>query len=99
MAYSTEFQIQATCTNQNKEALMAKYCQGLKLKVQDALILIKDTKDMTSLIKQAIKIDNRIFQRERANKGSNSKPTPVYKVLQQVQKLWYSAKLIDLSGI
>ena len=38
---------------------------------------------MTDLIKQAIKIDNRIFQRERANKG-NSKPTPVYRALQQV---------------
>ena len=34
-------------------------------------------------IKQIIKINNRIFQREGANKGS-SKPTPTYRVLQQV---------------
>ena len=33
---------------------------------------------MTSLIKQAIKIDNRIFQREKANKGSN-KTISIYK--------------------
>ena len=38
---------------------------------------------MTDLIKQIIKIDNRIFQREKANKG-NSKPIPVYRALQQV---------------
>ena len=62
---------------------MAKYCQRLKLKVQDILILIKDTEDITSLIKQVIKIDNRIFQKEKANKGS-SKPIPVYRALQQV---------------
>ena len=35
---------------------------------------------MTDLIKQVIKINNRIFQRERANKGS-SKPTPMYRAL------------------
>ena len=33
---------------------------------------------MTDLIKQAIKINNRIFQREKANKSS-SKPMPVYR--------------------
>ena len=59
---------------------------------------MEDAEDMTSLIKQAIKIDNRIFQRERANKGNNSKPMPVYRALQQVQKLWYGAEPIDLSG-
>ena len=53
---------------------------------------------MTSLIKQVIKIDNRIFQRERANKGSNSKPTPVHRALQQVQKLQYGAEPMDFSG-
>ena len=52
---------------------------------------------MTDLIKQAIKINNRIFQRERANKN-NSKPIPIYKALQQVQKPWYSAELIDFSS-
>ena len=34
------------------------------------LILIKDIKDIKSLINQAIKINTKIYQRERANKGS-----------------------------
>ena len=44
---------------------------------------MEDAEDITSLIKQVIKINNRIFQRERANKG-NSKPIPVYRAPQQV---------------
>ena len=75
--------MQATRTNWNKKALIAKYRQRLKSKVQDILILIKDADSITDLIKQVIKIDNRIFQRERANKG-NSKPIPVYRAPQQV---------------
>ena len=59
---------------------------------------MEDANSIIDLIKQVIKIDNRIFQRERANKG-NSKPIPVYRALQQVQKLWYSTELMDLSGI
>ena len=47
---------------------------------------MEDAKDMTGLIEQVIKINNRIFQRERANQG-NSKPTLIYKAPQQVQKL------------
>ena len=50
---------------------MAKYYRGLKLKVQNVLILIEDIEDIRSLINQAIKIDIRIYQRERASKGSN----------------------------
>ena len=80
MVYLTEFQMWVIYTNQNKEVLMAKYCQGLKSKVQDTLILIKDANSITDFIKQVIKINNRIFQRERANKGS-SKPIPVYRAL------------------
>ena len=41
---------------------------------------MEDTDSITDLIKQVIKINNRILQREKANKGS-SKPTPVYRVL------------------
>ena len=53
---------------------------------------------MISLIKQIIKINNRIFQKEKVNKGS-SKPILLYRALQQVQKLWYGVELIDLSSI
>ena len=56
---------------------MAKYCRGLKLKVQNILILIKNTKDIRSLIKQAIQIDNQIFQREKANRIGSSKAIPI----------------------
>ena len=51
MAYLIKFQMQATRTNQNKKAFMAKYYQRLKLKVQDALILIKNANSMTDFIK------------------------------------------------
>ena len=37
---------------------------------------------MISLIKQVIKIDNRIFQKERANKGNNNKPMPIHRAPQ-----------------
>ena len=60
---------------------MVKYCQRLKLKVQDILIFIENANSITDLIKQAIKINNSIFQRERANKG-NSKPIPIYRAPQ-----------------
>ena len=59
---------------------------------------MEDINSITDLIKQVIKINNRIFQRERANKGS-SKPTPMHKAPQQVQKPWYGAEPINLSGI
>ena len=50
------------------------------------LILIEDIKDIKSLINQAIKINTRIYQQERASKGSNI-TMPVYRAPQQVQKL------------
>ena len=53
---------------------MAKYKQGLKAKVQNALIYIQNAKSMRELIDQAVRIDNRIYQREKITKGQ-SKPT------------------------
>ena len=55
----------------NKKALMAQYKIGLKSKVLDMLMLIEDPKDIRDLIDKVIKINNRIYQRERANKGHN----------------------------
>ena len=40
---------------------MAKYKQGLKWKVQNALIYILDAITMRGLIDQVIKINNRIY--------------------------------------
>ena len=48
---------------------MAQYKKGLKLKVLDALVLIEDSKNMWELIDKVVKIDNRIYQREQANKS------------------------------
>ena len=48
---------------------MAQYKKGLKLKVLDALVLIEDPKNMQELINKIVKINNRIYQREWANKG------------------------------
>ena len=36
--------------------------------MENAIILIKDLKDIRKLIKQAIKVDNRIYQSKRAKK-------------------------------
>ena len=47
---------------------MAQYKQGLKAEVQNVIILIEDSKDIRELIKQAIKVDNKIYQSKRARK-------------------------------
>jgi len=53
----------------NKKGLMSQYKKGLKLKVLDTLVLIEDPKNMQELINKIVKINNRIYQREQANKG------------------------------
>ncbi len=52
----------------NQEALIAKYKQRLKSKIQNALIYIQDTKSMKDLIDQTVKINNRIYHQEKFNK-------------------------------
>ncbi len=44
--YTITFQTYVTQTKWNQEALMAKYKQGLKWKVQDALIYMPDVTTM-----------------------------------------------------
>ena len=48
--YTIMFQTYVTQTEWNQEALMAKYKQGLKWKVQDALIYMPDATTMQKLI-------------------------------------------------
>ena len=48
--YTMMFQIYATQTEWNQEALMARYKQGLKWKVQDTLIYILDATTIKGLI-------------------------------------------------
>jgi len=47
---------------------MAQYRKGLKAKVLDALVLVEDPENMRDLIDKVVKIDNRIYQKEWANK-------------------------------
>ena len=75
---------------------MARYKQGLEWKVQDALIYMPDTTTIQRLIDQVIKINNRIYQQERANKGQRN---PMPKKPQQAPKQWYRGlELMDLSS-
>ena len=40
---------------------MAQYRQGLKTEVQNAIISMEDSNNIKELIKQAIKINNKIY--------------------------------------
>ena len=64
IVYTTEFQALSVQIDWNKKGLMSQYKKGLKLKVLDALVLVKDLKNMWELIDKVIKINNRIYQRE-----------------------------------
>ena len=64
---------------------MAQYKKELKAKVLNALILVEDPEDIRDLIDKIIKINNRICQREQANKGHN-RQILVQRVLQQALK-------------
>ena len=64
---------------------MSQYKKGLKSKVLDALVLMEDPENMWELINKVVKINNRIYQREQANKG-NIKQIPVKKAPQQAAR-------------
>ena len=61
MDYTTQFQTYATQTKWNNKMLMVWYRQGLKAEVQNTMILMEDPNNMRELIKQIIKVDNRIY--------------------------------------
>jgi hypothetical protein len=98
--YTTQFQTLSAQVEWNDKALMAQYKQGLKAKVQDAIILMEDADTLRELIDQAIKIDNRIYQREQTKKGQDRVPQS-YKAQnthRQSQKPWNGPEPMDLSG-
>ena len=66
--YTTEFQALSVQVDWNKKGLMAQYKKGLKSKVLDILVLMEDPKNIQELINKVVKINNRIYQREQANK-------------------------------
>ena len=61
MDYTIQFQTYAIQIEWNNKALIVQYRLELKAEVQNVIILIKDSKDIKELIKQAIKVDNRIY--------------------------------------
>ena len=61
MDYTIQFQTYIIQTEWNNKALMVQYRQGLKAEVQNIIISIEDPKDIKELIKQTIKVDNRIY--------------------------------------
>jgi len=69
----------------SKKGLMSQYKKGLKSKVLDALVLMEDPKNIQELINKVVKINNRIYQREQANKG-NVRQIPVKKAPQQAAR-------------
>ena len=50
---------------------MVQYKQRLKAKVQNIIILMEDPNNIKKLIKQAIKVDNRIYQNKRVRRELN----------------------------
>ena len=62
---------------------MAQYKKGLKLKVLDALVMVEDPEDIKDLINKVVRINNRIYQKEWANKECN-KHMLVHKAPQQI---------------
>jgi len=60
---------------------MTQYEKGLKLKMLNTLVLVKDPESIKDLIDKIIKINNKIYQREQANKKHN-KYIPVHKAPQ-----------------
>jgi len=77
---------------------MSQYKKGLKSKVLNALVLVEDPKNMQELINKIVKIDNRIYQREQANK-ENIRQIPVKKAPQQAARQWYrSPEPMDFSS-
>ena len=59
--YTIQFQTYATQIKWNNKVLIVQYRQRLKAEVQNIIILMEDFKDIKELIKQAIKVNNRIY--------------------------------------
>ena len=68
MDYTIQFQTYAIQTEWNNKVLMVQYRQGLKAEVQNAIILMEDFNNIRELIKQIIKVDNRIYQSKKAKR-------------------------------
>ena len=71
-AYAAEFQQYARRTDWNDEALTAQFYRGLKDQVKDDIVRGERPKDLQTMITLAIRIDNRLFERNLERKGHYS---------------------------
>lgn len=68
--YAAEFQRHSAKTNWNDPALISAFDAGLKDTIKDALVLEKKPKTIEEAIDQAIRIDNRLYERHLEKKGT-----------------------------
>jgi len=68
-AYTAQFQQWSGRTSWNEEALIHRYYVGLKDTIKDELARMDRPDSLEELITQAIRIDNRHFERNREKKG------------------------------
>ena len=50
---------------------MAQYKKGLKLKMLNALVLVENLDSIKDLIDKIVKINNKIYEKNQANKEHN----------------------------
>jgi hypothetical protein len=67
--YTAEFQRWATKTGWNDDALRAQYYRGLKDSVKDELIKEDKSDTLKEMIDDAVKIDNRLYERALEKRG------------------------------
>ncbi|WP_353802540.1 hypothetical protein, partial [Shigella sonnei] len=65
--YSIEFRTLAASSNWNKQALLARFLEGLHAKVKDEILSREVPSSVDSLIELAIRIERRVDLRHRAH--------------------------------
>lgn len=67
--YTAEFQRYSSATGWNDDALRAQYYKGLKDHVKDEISRSDRPETLTDMIEMAVKIDNRLYERQLERKG------------------------------
>jgi hypothetical protein len=73
--YASDFRQLACDINWDEEALMSQFHWGLRDDVKDLLLSLSDPQTLSEAISQAVKCDNRLFQRRQDQRSwTSSKP-------------------------
>jgi hypothetical protein len=70
--YASDFKLLACYINWNKESLMRQFHWGLRDDVKDLLLSMPDPETLNEAISQAVKYDNRFFQRRQYQRSWNA---------------------------